>query len=110
MITLAHLADSGSDFGVHCPTKEDVVTLVGHIYSTYPEKQNHRVDLYTAWDEFGCNTVIFPNLLNHNWATYGRLGGNASLKRKIYAMSDLEVPDELPFEQSDMDISFVLGL
>lgn len=110
MITLAHLAESRIDFGVHCPTKEDVITLVRHIYSTYPEKQNQRVDLYEAWDAFGCNTVIFPNLFNCNWAMYGRLGGNAACKRKIYAMCDLEVPDELPIEQSDMSLSSMLGL
>ena len=110
MITLAHLTDTGKDFGVHCPTKEDAITLVRHIYSVYPEKQNQRVDMYNAWDEFRENTVIFPNILNCNWAMYGRLGGNASMKRKIYSMLDLEVPDDLPIQQSDMDIGYMLGL
>lgn len=110
MITLEHLVDTGEDFGIHCQTREEARVLVGHIYDEYPTKQNGRVDMFDIWDHFKENTVIFPNILNCNWSMYGRLGGNASRKRKIYEFSVLKVPDELPIEQSDMDISLMLGL
>lgn len=109
MITLEHLLETGKDFGIHCPTREDARILVEHIYDKYPAKHNQRVDMFDVWDHFEENTVIFPNILNCNWSMYGRVGGNASRSRRIYEFSDLEVPD-LPIEKSDMDIVLMLGL
>lgn len=105
MISLGHLLADGKDIGIHCPTKENVETLVAYIYEVYPEKKNMRFDLLDSWNRYGEDTVIFPNILNCNWAMSGRLGGNASRKRVIFEFSDLETPEDLPIEQSDMDIS-----
>lgn len=110
MISLEHLVNIGYDFGVHCPSKADVELLVGYIYEKYPEKRNRHISLIEAWDDYREDTIIYPNILNCNQANYGRLGGPASLRRKIYRMSDLEILEELPIEQSDMDLSFMLGL
>lgn len=110
MITLEHLLYTRKDFGVHCPTREDARLLIEHIYDKYPSKYNKQVDMFDIWDHFGENTVIFPNILNCNWSMYGRLGGNASRRRIIYEFSELEIPDELPIGQSDMDIESMLGL
>ena len=42
--------------------------------------------------------------------TYGKLGGQASLKRKIYGFFDLKAIEELPIEQSDIPVFDLLGL
>lgn len=110
MIALGQCLVDGMDFGVHCATKEEVQILVNYIYEVYPEKKNMREDLFNAWDRFGYDTVIFPNILNYNWAMSGRVGGNASRKRKIYEFNELKTIDDLPIEQSDMDLEFMLGL
>ena len=109
MIALGQCLVDGMDFGVHCSTKEEVQILVNYIYEVYPEKKNMREDLFNAWDRFGYDTVIFPNILNYNWAMSGRVGGNASRKRKIYEFNELKTIDDLPIEQSDMDLEFMLG-
>lgn len=110
MIALGQCLVGGVDFGVHCATKEDAQTLVKYIYEVYPEKKNMREDLLNAWDRFGEDTVIFPNILNCNWAMAGRVGGNASRKRKIYEFYELNTIDDLPIEQSDMDFDSLLGI
>lgn len=110
MIALGQCLVGGVDFGVHCATKEEVQILVNYIYEVYPEKKNMREDLLNAWDRFGYDTVIFPNILNCNWAMAGRVGGNASRKRKIYEFYELKTIDDLPIEQSDMDLCSMLGL
>ena len=110
MISLEHLVSSGYDFGVHCPSKADVELLVGYIYEKYPEKHNRHKSLIEAWDDYREDTIIYPNILNCNQTNYGRLGGPASLRRKIYRMCDLEVPEDLPIESSDMDLDSMLGL
>ena len=110
MISLKHLLVDGKDIGIHCPTKEEVEALVAYIYEVYPEKKNMRFNLLDSWDKFGKDTVIFPNILNCNWAMSGRLGGNASRKRAIFEFSELEMPEDLPIEQSDIPVLDLLGL
>ena len=110
MITLDHLIKNGEDFGVHCPSRADVEMLVGYIYETYPEKRHRHIDLISSWDDYKQDTIIYPNLLNCNQTNYGRVGGPASLRRKIYEISELKIPEELPIERSDMDICSMLGL
>lgn len=110
MITFEHCLSEGKDFGVHCATREEAQALIEYIYVVYPEKRNLHLDLLSLWDRHAENTVIFPNILNCNWAMSGRLNGNASRKRRIYEFFELEVIDDLPIEQSDMDISSILGL
>ena len=110
MITFEHCLSEGKDFGVHCATREEVQALAEYIYSNYPEKKNPYIDICTNWGRYAENTVVFPNILNCNWAMVGRLGGNAARKRRVYEFFELEVIDDLPIERSDMDIESILGL
>ena len=111
MISLEHILEKREDFGVRCYTKEEVATLVEYIYYTHPEKRNENVNVFCAWDHFKEDTIIYPNFWNCNKLTFGRVGGKPSFKRPIYEFFELNVPSfDLPIEQSDMDISFMLGL
>lgn len=110
MIDLEHLIAEGEDFGIHCSTEYEVRTLVDHIYTNYPLKRNCRIDMFRVWNDYRDATVIYPNFHNCNKMSYGRLGGQASLKRKIYGFFELKAIEELPIEQSDIPVLDLLGL
>lgn len=110
MIDLEHLIAEGEDFGIHCETEDEVLMLVDHIYKNYPLKRNYRIDMFRIWNDYKKGTVIYPNFHNCNQMTYGKLGGQASLKRKIYGFFDLKAIEELPIEQSDIPVFDLLGL
>lgn len=109
MIDLGHLIATGEGFGIHCTTEDEVRVLIDHIYTNYPLKYNHRIDVFRVWDDYKDATVIYPNFNNCNKMSYGRLGGNASFKRKIYGFYELQAIEDLPIEQSDMDISLLFS-
>ena len=110
MISLEHILEKREDFGVHCQTKEEAAALVEYIYNIRPEKRNENVDMFCAWDQFKEDTIIYPNFWNCNKTTYGKVGGMPSFKRRIYEYRNLDIPSDLPIEQSDMDIGLMLGL
>lgn len=110
MIDLEYLIAKGEDFGIHCPREAEFDALVNHINENYPLKRNERIDKFRAWRDFGSAIVVYPNFHNCNRMSYGRLGGNASLRRKIYGFFELSPIEDLPIEKSDMDLSFILGL
>ena len=109
MISLDHLIKQGMDFGVHCSTGAEFHTLVNHINANYPLKRNERIDKLRAWSDFGSSIVVYPNFHNCNKMSYGRLGGQASHKRRIYEFFELQPIEDLPIEQSDMDISLLFS-
>lgn len=110
MIDLEHLIAEGEDFGIHCSTEAEFHILVDHINANYPLERNERIDKFRAWSDFGSSIVVYPNFHNCNKMSYGRLGGQASLKRKIYGFFELQSIEDLPIEQSDVPVSDLLGL
>lgn len=98
------------DFGIHCETREDASALIEYIYVTYPHKRNENFDMFSVWDHNQEDTIIYPNFWNCNKVNFGRVGGPASFRRKVYEFCELELRPELPIEQSDMDIFSMLGL
>lgn len=109
MITLDGIPENQS-FGVHCPTLDSAEIFIKYVESKFPHKKNTSMDLLECWQQFKEDTVYYPHLDDIHKMNYGRVGGSASFRRKIYEFSDLVIIAELPIEQSDMDISSMLGL
>ena len=110
MISLIPLLELGEDSCVHCQTKEDAAAFVSFLYENFPEKINQRFDMIAGWDTFEAHTVYYPNFFNCNKMCYGKLGSRASTKRRMFEFYELVAVQELPIEQSDMDINFIFGL
>lgn len=109
MITLDGIPKNQS-FGVHCPTLDSAEIFIKYVESKFPDKKNTHMDLLACWHQFKEDTVYYPHLDDLHKMNYGRVGGAASFRRRIYEFNDLVMIAELPIEQSDIPVFDLLGL